>query len=117
MSTQPKLSVYHNLRISRHKVFKGIASRGKTSTGWFFGFKLHLVLNDQGELMSFTLTPGNVDDRAPLQHLLKSLTGWLFADKGYLSQKLSQTLKGQGIELITRAPRNMKKITLDPLKE
>ncbi len=55
------LVVCHNLRIKRHKVFKGIAQRGKSSTGWFYGFKLHAVINHQGELLAIKVTPGNVD--------------------------------------------------------
>ncbi|EKO59618.1 transposase DDE domain protein [Leptospira kirschneri str. H2] len=47
---------------TRCKVFKDIAQRGKSSTGWFYGFKLHLIINDQGELLSFMKPPGNVDD-------------------------------------------------------
>ena len=76
-----KLPACHNLRIGRHQVMKDIAARGKTSTGWFYGVKLHLILNDQGELMTFKLTPGNVDDRQPLTSLAKGLQGWLFGDK------------------------------------
>lgn len=106
-----KLAVCHNLRISRHKVFKGIAGRGKTSTGWFYGCKLHLVLNDRGELMSFKLTPAHIDDRKPLKKLMKGLKGWLFADKGYLGQQITAELKKQGIELITRMRKNMKDIS------
>ncbi len=103
-----KLPVCHNLRIKRHKVFKDVAQRGKTSTGWFYGFKLHLVLNDQGELMSFQLTPGNVDDRRPLTKLMKGLEGWLFGDKGYLGKDTAIELKKQSVELITRLRKNMK---------
>ena len=57
------LAVCHNARIHSHRVFAGRAARGKTSVGWFYGFKLHLVVNDQGELLAFCLTPGNFDDR------------------------------------------------------
>lgn len=103
-----KLEVCHNRRIFSHKVFKEIAQRGKTSTGWFFGFKLHLVLNDQGELMNFIVTPGNRDDRAVVQKLVKSLTGLLFGDRGYISQKLAKSLNSQGLELITRVRKGMK---------
>jgi len=60
------LSVCKNLRIPRHKTFKGEARRGKSSTGWFYGFKLHLIVNEQGEILSFCITPGNVDDRRPV---------------------------------------------------
>ncbi len=86
------LAVCHNARIHSHRVFAGRAARGKTSVGWFFGFKLHLVVNDQGELLAFCLTAGNVDDRHPVPKLAKGLIGKLFGDKGYLSQPLAQHL-------------------------
>jgi hypothetical protein len=86
------LSVCHNLRIPQHKVFSDCARRGKSSMGWFYGFKLHLVINDCGELLSCHLTPGNVDDRRPVPHLVKDLWGRLFGDKGYISQPLATLL-------------------------
>lgn len=101
------LAVCHNRRISRHRVFAGLAQRGKTSMGWFYGFKLHLVVNDQGQLLSFFLTPGNVDDRKPVPHLAQALFGKLFGDKGYLSQKLFEQLLAQGVQLITPLRKNM----------
>jgi hypothetical protein len=112
-----KLEVSHNLRISRHKVFKGLAKRGKTSTGWFFGFKLHIVINHKGELMSFKITAGNTDDRAVVEKMMLGLKGWLLGDKGYISQKLSKTLAGKGVELITNLKQNMKKQFLEPIKK
>jgi hypothetical protein len=103
------LDVCLNQRIHSHKVFAGLAQRGKTSTGWFFGFKLHLVVNDQGELLQFCLSPGNVDDRKPVPQLTKHLFGKLFGDKGYLSQSLSQDLlKMFNVHLITKLRSNMK---------
>jgi len=77
------LKVCHNRRIGQHKVFAGLAERGKTSVDWFFGFKLHLVINDQGELLNIQLTPGNTDDRRPVDDLLKTVVGKVFADRGY----------------------------------
>ena len=103
-----KLSVCHNLRIPRHQVFAEQAARGKTSTGWFYGFKLHLVANEQGELLAFSVTPGNVDDRVPVPHLCKTLFGKLFGDKGYLSQPLFELLFKEGLQLITTVRKNMK---------
>lgn len=100
--------VCDNRRINSHKVFKGIAKRGKTSTGWFFGFKVHLVINDRGELLAVQLTPGNVDDRKAVPALVKHLFGKLFGDKGYLSKPLQQQLWAQGIHLITKLKSNMK---------
>jgi hypothetical protein len=102
------LPVCHNKRIFHHKVFAGLAARGKSSLGYFFGFKLHLLVNDQGELLSFFLSPGNVDDRKPVPTLVKRLWGKLFADKGYLSQPLFEQLFAQGIQLIT-LPKKKKK--------
>jgi hypothetical protein len=101
------LAVCDNRRIERHRVFRGVAQRGKTSMGWFYGFKLHLVVNDRGELVSFTLTPGNVDDRRPVPRLVQQVWGKLFGDKGYLSAPLAAQLFEQGLELITHARRNM----------
>ena len=87
-----RLAVCHNRRIRQHRVFRGLAERGKTSVDWFFGFKLHLVFNDQGELLTLLLTPGNVDDRAPVPAFAKQLFGKLFGDKGYLSAPLVKQL-------------------------
>lgn len=95
-------------RIYRHKVFAGIAQRGKSTKGWFYGFKLHLVINECGELLAFHLTAGNVDDRKPVPSLCKELWGKLFGDKGYISSKLMGELIDQGVELITSVRKNMK---------
>lgn len=102
------LAVCENPRIEQHRVFAGIATRGKTSTGWFFGFKLHLVVNDCGELLNINITAANVDDRRPLPALLEEVFGKVIADKGYLSKNLSALLLEQGIELITKVRKNMK---------
>lgn len=102
------LSVCDNHRISQHKVFKGIAKRGKTSTGYFFGFKLHIVVNDQGGLLNYCLTAGNVDDRKPVPNLLLGLLGKVYADKGYVSQSLFEQLFAKGIHLVTKAKKNRK---------
>ncbi|OAA86920.1 IS982 family transposase [Clostridium ljungdahlii] len=105
-----KLVVCHNKRIYSHKVFKEIAKRGKSSKGWFYGFKLHLVVSDIGEVLSFYLTPGNVDDRneTVLENLTKELFGKLFGDRGYISQKLYDILYFKGVQLITKLKKNMK---------
>jgi len=101
------LAVCDNHRIQRHQVFRGLAQRGKTSMGWFYGFKLHLIVNDRDELVSFTLTPGNVDDRKPVPTLARRLWGKLFADRGYISGPLAAQLLEHGLELITCVRRNM----------
>jgi len=74
-------------------VFAGLVERGKTSTGWFFGFKLHLVVNDRGELLRFCIAPGNIDDRKPVPKLAQCLLGKLFGHKGYVSQMPAQPLR------------------------
>ena len=104
------LRVCNNKRIFNHKVFDGIAQRGKSTMGYFFGFKLHLVINDKGEIQNFVITPGNVDDREPLKNdkFLDEIYGKLFADKGYIGQKLFERLFIEGIQLITGLKRNMK---------
>jgi hypothetical protein len=102
------LKVCHNRRIHSHKVFEGRARRGKTRVDWFFGFKLHLVINDCGELLSLRLTPGNTDDRRPVPELIKGLFGKLFGDKGYVSQPLFEALYDEGVQLVTKLKTRMK---------
>jgi len=103
------LAVCDNKRIPSHRVFEDLARHGKNSLGWFYGFKLHVVANDCGELLACCLTPGNVDDRLPVPSLAKSLFGKLFGDKGYLSQALFDQLFNQhSLQLITKLRKNMK---------
>jgi Transposase DDE domain len=102
------LAVCHNRRIARHKVFAGYATRGKSSMGWFYGFKLHLMINDEGELLAFRVTSGEVDDKAPVRRMARGLWGQLFGDRGYISRALHQALWSQGLALITLLRRNMK---------
>ncbi len=107
------LAVCKNIRIPRHKTFKEQAGRGKSSTGWFYGFKLHLIVNDRGEILSFCVTPGNVDDRKPVPKLVKSLVGKLFGDRGYISKKLGKQLAERNIKLVTTLKKNMKDQYID----
>ena len=102
------LKVCHNRRIHSHRVFRGCAERGKTSVDWFYGFKLHLVINDCGELLALRLTPGNTDDRRPVPEMVKGLFGKLFGDKGYLSQPLFETLYDEQVQLVTKLKTRMK---------
>lgn len=102
------LIVCHNRRIYSHRVFKKMAQRGKTSVGWFYGFKLHLVVNELGELLAFRITPGNVDDRKPVPLLTEGLTGKLIGDRGYISQRLFQELWERGLHLVTKIRKNMR---------
>jgi len=103
-----KLAVCKNLRIPQHRQFTGIAARGKTTLGWFYGFKLHLLVSDCGQLLAWQVTPGNIDDRRPVPKLAKRLFGKLFGDLGYLSEPLKILLKEQNLEFITKVKKNMK---------
>ncbi len=107
------LKVCSNKRTGRHRVFDGLATMGKSTMGWFFGFKLHLVINECGELLAFTLTPGNVDDRKPVDAMTTGLWGKLFGDKGYISQNLFDKLYAHGLKLVTNVRKNMANKLMD----
>ena len=104
------LRACHIKREHSHRVMKGLATKGQCSIGWFFGLKLHCIINDKGEILDFILTPGNVDDRNPLTgtNLLSRIYGKLYGDKGYISQTLFEQLFIDGIHLITKIRKNMK---------
>jgi hypothetical protein len=102
------LEVCDPKRIPQHRVFALDAKRGKSSMGWFYGFKLHLAVNDRGELLACCLTPGNVDDRTPVPQMVRRLRGKLIGDRGYISAPLTTLLFEQGLQLITRLRKNMK---------
>jgi len=103
------LKVCHNRRIQQHRVFAGLASRGKSSMGWFYGFKLHLVISERGDLLKVVLTPGHVDDRKPVPSLTQGLFGKLFGDRGYISKDLAKHLRETfDVQLITKLRKNMK---------
>ena len=104
-----KIEVCHIIRAKRNKVFDGIACHGKGTMGWSFGFKLHLIINHLGEIISLKLTKGNEDDRKPIPEMSEGLWGKLYADKGYISKALTGELLDKGIELITTVRKNMKK--------
>ena len=101
------IEVCHPCRARAHKVFGDLPKWGKNSVGWYYGFKLHLIVNDQGELLSFQLTAGNTDDRKPVPDLTQSIFGKLFGDKGYISQDLFKQLYDKGLKLITRYRKDM----------
>ena len=109
------IRVCKNKRIKRNKVFKDIATVGKSTMGWFFGFKLHLIVNEKGDILNFVITQGNVDDRTPLNDskFLAKIKGKLYGDKGYISSKLTQLLFVDGIQLITGIRDKMKNCLLE----
>lgn len=109
------LPVCKNQRIQRHKSLSAIATRGKSSMGWFFGCKLHLLMNQSGEIVNTVLSNGHTADIKMVEHLVERLAAKLYADRGYISHKLKSKLKDQGIDLITYHRKNMQSIRL--LKE
>lgn len=108
------LPVCHIKRSKRHKTFGEVAAYGKTSVAWFFGLKLHIVINDRGELIAFKITSGNHHDGKEAANLLKTLEGLAFGDKGYIGKKLFDKLLEDGLKLVTRKRKNMK---ADPLSD
>lgn len=104
------LKVCHIKREHQNKVFDGTATKGKSTLGWFFGFKLHIIINDRGEIISFVITQGNVDDRQPLsmESFIRNVSGKLYADRGYISQKLAEVLFVDGIHFVAKMRNNMK---------
>ena len=95
---------------------RGWAAKGKCTMGWFYGFKLHIVINDRGDIIQWALTPGNTDDREPLKNkgFTQRLFGKIFADRGYISQELFETLFIDDIHLVTKINKNMKNLLIDP---
>jgi len=104
------LKVCHIKREHSNKVFDGTATKGKSTLGWFFGFKLHIIINDKGEILSFVITQGNVDDRQPLsmESFIRNVSGKLYADRGYVSQRLAEILFVDGIHFVAKMRNNMK---------
>ena len=102
------IPVCHPKRIKRNQVFKDTAKLSKSSMGWYFGFKLHLIINDCGEILSCRITPGNVDDRIHLPSMTQGISGKIFGDKGYIKKELFEELLNKGLQLITPLKPNMK---------
>lgn len=110
------LSVSHQKRIYSHKTFKGLAGRGKTSVGWFYGFKVHVVINGWGEIIDFCITPGNVVDNnnSVIEKITEKIYGKVYGDKGYLLKtELFQKLYAKGIHIVTKIRSNMKNKLMD----
>ena len=108
-----KLSICHCRREKRNKVFGKIAEKSKTSMGWFFGFKMHMIINDVGEIMAIKITKGYIDDRTPVAELTKKLKGSIYADKGYIGADLFKDLYKRGLKLLTGIRKNMKNYLID----
>ena len=108
------LRVCHIKRMHSHRTFSGLAQKGKTTMGWFYGFKLHLIINDRGEILKFMITPGNTDDREPLRNerYVQDIRGKLCGDRGYIGKALFEMLFINGIQLVTRVRNNMRNMLM-----
>lgn len=108
------IRVCKNKRIKSNRVFKDIANLGKSTMGWFYGFKLHIIINDKGELLDFLISQASTDDRTPIKqdNFLKKIFGSLYADKGYISNELTELLFSQGLHLVTGLKSNMKNVLM-----
>lgn len=102
------IKVCHVKRALSNRVFKGIAEKSKSTMGWYMGLKLHIIINDKGDLMAFNITKSTTDDRKPVAKMSKGLLGSLFGDKGYISKKLFDELYNHGLKIITKIKKNMK---------
>lgn len=107
------IKVCRNERRYRNRVFSGIAKSGKSSMGFFYGIKLHAVINHKGEFVALKITKGNIDDREPVSELTKDLQGKIFADKGYIKQNLFVELYNRGLKMIHGVRKNMSNKLLD----
>jgi hypothetical protein len=112
IDTSP-IKVCHNKRQSSNKVFRGFAKYSKSTMGYFYGFKLHLIINEQGEFVALKITKGNVDDRAYVDELTKDLTGTIYADKGYIKQNLFINLYKRGLKMVHGIKKNMQNKLMD----
>lgn len=105
------LSVCYNYNINSHKVNKGLAERGKSTKGWFYGFKLHGVCNEMGLLEEILFTPGNVHDCKTLETLASSFSGTLTCDAGYLvSENVLEKIFTRKLKIFIATRKNMKRI-------
>ncbi len=111
------LPVCHIKRSRRHKTFDEIAKYGRTSVGWFFRLKLHIVINDRGELIAFKITSGKQNDAKAGESIMENLKGLMFGDKGYIGKKLFSRLLDNGLKLITRGRKNMKEKIYTPFEK
>ena len=102
-----RIKVCHNKRIPNHKVFQGLAKRGKSTMGWFFGFKLHLIINDIGEIVDVVLTSGNKNDAKAVELMKSPLFGFLFGDKGYISKSNEKFFESKGVKYVTYKRKKM----------
>ncbi len=105
-----EIPVCTNKRIFTHKVSRIIAQRSKSSKGWFYGFRLHILCDRKGNLLGIKITPGNIDERKMVLKLIKDLQGILVADAGYISSELQKKLSGLNVWFLTGVKKNQKKL-------
>lgn len=98
------------------KLFKGFARSGKNLNGWFWGFKLHLIINHNMEIEAIRISGGSTSDIDALNDdFIEGIKGWLIGDKGYIGQSKARQLAKKGLKLVTRSRKNMKKVPALPI--
>jgi len=97
-------------RIEDNRTAGGLASRGKHSLGWFYGFKLHAVCDTEGRLVALTVTTGSTHDSIPVVDLVRELSGVLVGDAAYVGEELRKELQEMGVYLQAAPRKNMNKM-------
>jgi hypothetical protein len=105
-----KLEVCKIKREFAHKVAKGLATKSKSTMGWYYGFKLHLVCDKDGLILAWRITTATVDDRKGLAMVWKELTGMIVADAGYLGSNWQEAAAELHLTLLTGVKKIMKKL-------
>lgn len=108
-----KLAVCNIKREFSHKVCKGLARKSKSTMGWFYGFKLHIVCNQLMQILECTILTATVDDRAALELIWAHIFGLIVADAGYLGKNRADKARAHGKILFTAVKANMKKLMTD----
>ena len=105
------LQICKNYNIYRNKVGSGLANRGRSTKGWFFGFKLHGVCNKEGFMEDIMFSPGSPNDKNFLETMSKKIKGTLVCDAGYLVKEevFARVLKSVG-RLFIATRKNMKRV-------
>jgi hypothetical protein len=106
------LPVCHNMRIYKHKTMKKYATRSKSTMGWFYGLKLHLLIDLQRNILNIQFTTAKASERAVLKAFFMTISNSIVvADAGYISKALEKLAVESGSIFLTSMRKNMKKLT------
>ena len=105
-----KLKVCEITRSLSHKVAKDYATKSKTHTGWFYGFRLHIIVNEWMEILGCKIASGSKDERKVLASMWDNIIGMIVADAGYIGKQWAEKAKEGGKVLFAAVRANMKKL-------